>query len=142
MGPRPAVRLAASVRGRPSTKSWRLQRTRIKRIELESVVTLNRRCSPSMTWMRRTSRSGSTSWSSQTRRRRKLQADQITKIASPAPSNLITKFARILTEKEEQRLRQEKAREGGQPRQAEEGEAGLQSGGSQYKPDHVTCHLH
>ena len=76
MEPRPAARLAALARGRLSTKSRRLQRTRRKRIELESVDTSSRRCSPSTTWMRRTSRSGSTSWSSPTRRRRKLQVDQ------------------------------------------------------------------
>ena len=63
MGPRPAARLAALVRGWLSTKSRRLQRTRRKQTELESVGTSSRRCSPSMTWMRKTSMSGSTSWS-------------------------------------------------------------------------------
>ena len=44
-----------------STKSRRLQRTRRKRTELESVGTSSRRCSPSLTWIRNTSRSRSSS---------------------------------------------------------------------------------
>ena len=80
-------------------------------MKLESVGTSSRRCLPSTTWMR--PRSGNMYILEFPNKKEEEVATSrpespASKFASPAPSNLIIKFARILTaEKEEQRLSQE-----------------------------------